>query len=130
MAAKNYIELVEKTMRVLEIMGAQEDSVPLADIAARAGLVKSSTFRILFTLVELGYVERALGNGTYVATLKLRGLGGGAGARSTLVTIAKAHLQQARDKLCESAWLAELLDSEVVLVAVEEAPHPLPLAVR
>src|SRR5438034_4961746 len=130
MAARSYIELVEKTMRVLEIIGAQEGCMPLAGIAERARLVKSSTLRILFTLVELGYVERAPGNGTYAATLKLRALGGGVGAQSSLVTIAKGHLVQARDRLSESAWLAELHDGAVVLVAVVEASHVLRLAFR
>src|SRR6266513_3816333 len=111
--ARNHIELVEKTMRVLEIIGAQGGCMPLADVAARAGLVKSSAFRILFTLVELGYVEKALGNGTYAATLKLRALGWVTGAQPpSLITIVKAHLQQARDRLCESAWLAELREAE------------------
>jgi len=127
MAANNHIDLVVKTMRVLEIIGAQGGGMPLGDIAARAGLVKSSAFRILFTLTELGYCEKVAGNGTYAATLKLRALGG-TDARSSLVAIAKLRLEQSRDRLGESAWLAELRGGSVIVVAVAEAAHPLRLA--
>jgi len=129
MAAKNHIDLVDKTMRVLEIIGAHSGGIALREIAARAGLVKSSAFRILFTLTELGYCEKAPGNGTYAATPQFRALGG-ADTRSSLVAIAKPRLEQSRSRLGEAAWLAELRSGNVVLVAVAEAAHPLRLAFR
>ncbi|MCP4249826.1 MAG: helix-turn-helix domain-containing protein, partial [bacterium] len=51
MAARNYIELIEKSMRVLEVLAAGNgNGKSLKDVAAETGLVKSSVFRILFTL--------------------------------------------------------------------------------
>ena len=60
MAARNHIELIEKTFRVLEAIADSESGLTLSTLAARSSLVKSSTFRILFTLGELGYVEKSI----------------------------------------------------------------------
>ena len=43
---------------VLEAIADSEGGLTLSAIAARCALLKSSAFRILFTLSELGYVER------------------------------------------------------------------------
>ncbi|MBI3470608.1 MAG: helix-turn-helix domain-containing protein, partial [Candidatus Solibacter usitatus] len=63
MPARNHIDLVGKTLRVLEALSEQEHGAGLKDVAGRVGLVKSSVFRILFTLREMGYVEQAEPNG-------------------------------------------------------------------
>ena len=60
MAANNYIAVVEKTLRLLEAFRGERE-VPLAELAERTRLVKSSVFRILFTLERLGYVEKGPG---------------------------------------------------------------------
>ena len=54
MAAKNHIDLVVKTLAVLEALANSEYGKPLKEIASEVGLVKSSAFRILFTLKEAG----------------------------------------------------------------------------
>lgn len=69
MPAKNHIELIVKTLAVLECLAASEQGQALKEIAAEVGLVKSSVFRILFTLREQGYVEQS-DAGSYRLTLK------------------------------------------------------------
>ncbi len=58
MAGWNYIELIEKTIRVIEVLAGPGGRQSLKQIAAAIGLAKSSVYRILFTLRQLGYVER------------------------------------------------------------------------
>ena len=58
MSANNHIELVEKAMRILEVLAQDGEPLELKDLTSRVGLVKSSVFRILYTLRELGYVEQ------------------------------------------------------------------------
>jgi DNA-binding IclR family transcriptional regulator len=55
MAAKNHIDLVVNTMAVIEALANSEYGKPLKEIAEEVGLVKSSAFRILFTLKQAGY---------------------------------------------------------------------------
>jgi DNA-binding IclR family transcriptional regulator len=63
MPARNHIDLTVKTMRVLEALVDSADGASLKDVSLRLGLIKSSAFRILFTLKELGYVEQIGENG-------------------------------------------------------------------
>lgn len=123
MPARNHIDLVVNVMKVLEALQPSESGVSLKDITARVGLVKSSVFRILFTLRENGYVEQA-GEGSYRLTLKMLGLVWQPAVRPTLINIARPHLLGWRDRLQESVWLAERRRKAVIIVDVAEVGHP------
>ena len=123
---RNYIDLVEKTLSVLHALG--DGAVTLKDIAARTGLLKSSAFRILYTLKELGYVERPAGNGTYRVTCKVLELSRGAPGRPLLLTLARPYLNRLRDVLQESIWLAELRGRAMILIDVANTAQKLRLS--
>lgn len=125
MAAKNHIDLVVKTLAVLEALAMSEYGKPLKEIAREVGLVKSSAFRILFTLKEAGYVEQPETNGVYCLTLKSTGLSRRNTKRLGLATVARPHLNALREKLDESIALAERLAGSVILIDVVETSHPL-----
>src|SRR6202789_1085267 len=105
MAAKNHIDLVVKTLAVLEALANSEYGKPLKEIASEVGLVKSSAFRILFTLKEAGYVEQPEMNGVYRLSLKSAGLARRNANRLGLATVARPHLTVLREKLDESGAL-------------------------
>src|SRR6266576_1061660 len=84
MPTRNQIDLVGKTMRVLEVLAELEENANLKQIVAQVGLVKSSVFRILFSLEKLGYVEHADGKGAYRLTWKTIGLGRRSATRAKL----------------------------------------------
>lgn len=128
MAARNHIDLIVKTMKVLETLAQNAEGAGLKDIAAHVGLVKSSVFRILFTLKELGYVEQTSESGPYRLTFKTTGLVRRSVERPALLNLARPRLVHLRDTLQESVWLAELRRHGVVLIEVIEAPHRLKLA--
>jgi DNA-binding IclR family transcriptional regulator len=128
MPTRSQIDLVGKTMRVLEVLAESGESVSLKEIAGRVDLVKSSAFRILYSLEKLGYVEHAEGKGAYRVTWKIVGLGRRSAARATLASVAKPHLVRLRDELWESAWLAEWRANAIVLIDVVEAARPLRLS--
>jgi IclR family acetate operon transcriptional repressor len=130
MAARNHIELVEKTLRVLEVLAESDDGNALKDIASRLKLVKSSVFRILYTLKEIGYVEQVGENGTYRSSLQMLTLTRKSAVASSLTIIAWLYLVQLRDDLWESAWLGELSRREVVLIAVAEGLRRLHLSLE
>lgn len=123
----HHVELVEKTMRVLEALSQAEGDGTLRSIARKAGLGKSSTFRILSTLKELSYVDQPAANGAYRLTPRILGLARTAVTSASLTGIAQPHLIRLRDRVGESAWLAQLRHGEVILINVVEAPHPLHL---
>jgi IclR family acetate operon transcriptional repressor len=128
MPARNHIDLVVKTMSVLEALARTEQGIGLKEIASTVGLVKSSVFRILYTLKELGYVEQSGGSGNYRLSLKILSLVRRSAQRPTLIKIARPHLIRLRDQLQESTWLAERRGNAVILVDVVESPHRLRLS--
>lgn len=127
MPARSHIDLVVKVMNVLEALQPSESGVSLKDVTAKVGLVKSSVFRILYTLRESGYVEQTA-DGNYRLTLKIFGLVRRPAVRPTLLNIARPHLLGLRDRLQESVWLAERRKAAVIIVDVAEAGHQLRLS--
>jgi IclR family acetate operon transcriptional repressor len=113
---------------IFQALGESERGVHLKGIASRVGLVKSSVYRILYTLKELGYVEQPSSNGTYRLTLKLLALSRKTALSPSLVNAVRPHLTKLRDELQESVWLAEQRAGAVILVDVVEARQPLRLS--
>jgi IclR family acetate operon transcriptional repressor len=128
LAARNYIELVEKTMRVLEVLAQHPGGCALKEIAARTGLVKSSVFRILHSLKQLGYVEQAGPEARYHSSLKVLSLARAVATHEVVINVARPHLQRLRDQLGESAWLGQRFRDGVLLVDAVEAPRRLRLS--
>jgi DNA-binding IclR family transcriptional regulator len=56
-----YVEAVARAMRVLEAFSQTPTALSLAQIASAAGIDKSASQRIAYTLTRLGYLERATG---------------------------------------------------------------------
>jgi IclR family acetate operon transcriptional repressor len=127
MPARNHIDLTVKTMRVLEALVDSAEGANLKDVARRLGLIKSSVFRILFTLKELGYVEQLSENGRYRLTFKTSGLVRRSNEQLTLSKVARPHMVALRNRVQESVWLAERRRHGIVLTEVVEASHPLKL---
>jgi DNA-binding IclR family transcriptional regulator len=128
MPAKNHIDLVINTLNVLESLSASNSGKPLKEIASDTGLLKSSAFRILFTLKEAGYVEQAGQNGAYGLTLKTAGLSRKNVEHLSLVAVARPHLVELQGRLDESVALAERRAGSVILVDVIECRQPLRLS--
>lgn len=128
MPARNHIDLTVKTMSVLESLVESPDGASLKAVAARVSLIKSSVFRILFTLKELGYVEQVSESGRYRLTFKTAGLVRRSIEHLTLGKLARSRLVNLRDRLQESVWLAERRRHGIILIDVVEASHPLKLA--
>ncbi|MGH9327642.1 MAG: IclR family transcriptional regulator [Terriglobia bacterium] len=125
MPTRNHVDLVERTMRVLEALAGNPGEGSLKSIAARAHLVKSSAFRILYTLKEMGYVHQAEANEPYRPSPKLAALTRKTSSDPALLEIARPHLNRLRDEVWESAWLGQLRHGKVILVEVAEASHAL-----
>lgn len=126
MPARNHVELVVRTFRVLEAL--VQGPAELRQIAARTGLGKSTAFRILYTLKELGYVEQAGPTAPYALSWKMTVLARRAGAERALAEAARPHLVRLRNELDESVWLAELRRDRVVITEGVHAAHKLRLS--
>lgn len=76
MAKDKYrIAALERGLDVLEVFSRESPSLSMTEIAERAGLSKSTAFRVAFTLEELGYLNRDPETKRYRPGLKVLRLG-------------------------------------------------------
>jgi len=115
-AAKSVVQSLAKGFQVLTAFTSDEPELVLADVARRTGLDKGTTFRLLNTLVMLGYVERVDDTRRFRLSLKCLDLGFNAIARSELRTQARPILRGLVGEMNEAASLAVLDGSDIVYV--------------
>jgi DNA-binding IclR family transcriptional regulator len=126
MPTNNYIAVLEKAMRVLEAFRGERE-VALGELATRTRLVKSSVFRILFTLERLGYIEKENG-GRYSVTPRFGRLAGEVRPAFDLSTLAAPFMAQLVQRFQETINLGILDAGEVLYIHVIECSHPFRLA--
>lgn len=113
---KNFVRSLEKGFRVLESFGAAEPELTLAEAARRAGLDNGTAFRLLNTLVALGYVDRVAGTRRFRLTLKCLDLGFNAVARMELRDRVRPVLRSLVGEVNEAASVGVLDGADAVYV--------------
>ncbi len=128
MPTNNYIRVIERMTRVLESFEGRTE-VPLGELTTRARMVKSSVFRILYTLERLGYVEKSAG-GRYSLTSRFKRLAGDArpNPAAELAAVAHPFMQDLVRRFQETVNLGVLDEDEVLYIRVVESPHAFRLA--
>ncbi len=114
------INVLVKAFNVLEVMAVIEAPAPLRDIAAAAGLPKGTLFRILQTLVSLGYIAQNPKNGYYHLTSRLSFLGRNA-RHEDLKQLVAPHMRQLSERFNETVNLGILEGTHVYYLSVLEA---------
>jgi IclR family pca regulon transcriptional regulator len=113
---KNIVHSLAKGFRVLAAFSAQEPELVLAEVARRADMDNATAFRLLNTLVLLGYVEKVADSRRFRLTLKCLDLGFNAIARADLRTQARPVLRGLVGETAEAASIGVLDAGEVVYV--------------
>lgn len=130
MAARNYIEVLDKAARVLACLGNHQAPVSLQEIARRSGLVKSSTFRLLYTLEKLGYVQRVEPGPLYRLGPRLLSLAATALHDRDLNRTALPFMEALLARFRETVNLGVLDQGQVLYIQVLESPQTHRLAAR
>lgn len=113
---KNVVQSLAKGFRVLEVFSANEPELPLAEVARRAGMDNATAFRLLNTLVMLGYVARVPGSRNFRLSLKVLDLGFNAIARMELRERVRPVLRSLVGEVNEAASVAVLDGTEILYV--------------
>lgn len=113
---KNTVKSVAKAFAVLQAFGPDADELVLADVARAAGLDNATAFRLLNTLVGLGYVEKVPDTRRFRLTFKCLDLGFNAIARSDLRSLARPLLRTMVSDRIEAASIGVLDGHEVVYI--------------
>lgn len=109
--------LLERGLKVLELLAAQPQGLALSAIAAAGDMPLSATHRLLTELVRVGYVRQLRGQGDYVLTIKLASLGLAFLSASGMVDVAQPSLDALAETSRELVRLAVVDGDELVFVA-------------
>lgn len=112
---RSVVNSLAKGLRVLEAFTAERMEMSLSEVAAAAGLDPGTTFRMLNTLVMLGYVSRSATK-RFRLTLKAADLGLHAIGRADLRELARPVLRSLVGEVSEAASLGVLDGGDIVYV--------------
>jgi len=126
MAARNYIAAIERTLKVVGAFNGQRD-VSLGELASRTRMIKSSVFRILYTLGQLGYAEKDT-QGRYSLTSRWENLCLGAQPTRELIRLAAPLMSILLNRFKETVNLGVIDGGDVLYIYVLESPHAFRLA--
>lgn len=124
------VQSVEVTLRVLIAVADGPGPRALKDISATAGLAPSSAHRHLITLVRTGMVEQNSATGRYELGARMMELGLKALSRRDPVRLAGDALEELRDQVGHSVFLAIWASHGPTIVRWEEGIHPVTVNVR
>ncbi|MFE7416826.1 IclR family transcriptional regulator [Rhodococcus sp. NPDC057529] len=122
-------QLLQRTLAILSAFRHGDRELTVAEISERAGVPKSTTYRLISELVELGLLERterAVSLG--VSLFELGQLA--ASHRHSIREIALPHLADLREATHQTIHLAVLRETEVVYVEILPARNSPPLPSR
>lgn len=109
------IQVIDRLVRLLDLLAEHNAPVALRDLAAQVGLPPSTVHRILNAVVPSGLVER-LDGGQYQLGLRLLELGAKVKERLTVRDVALPYLQQLHDATGESVNLGVRDGDEIVYI--------------
>ncbi len=113
---RSTVQSLAKGFKILEAFTAENHEMTLSEIAAEAVLDPGTTFRMLNTLVDLGYVARVPDSRRFALTLKTLDLGFHAIARKDLRAVVRPVLRALVNDVNEAASFAILNGAEALYI--------------
>ena len=114
--SRSVVNSLAKGFRVLEAFSAERPELTLTEVGGLAGLDPGTAFRMLNTLVMLGYVSRVPESRRFRLTLKVTDLGLHAIGRADLRETARPILRSLVGELNEAASLGVLDGADILYV--------------
>lgn len=114
--SKSIVKSVAKAFAVLQAFGTDTPELVLADVARAAKIDNATAFRMLNTLVQLGYVEKVDDSRRFRLGFKCLDLGFNAIARSDIRQLGRPLLRSLVGNTIEAASLGVLDGDEAVYI--------------
>lgn len=103
---KDTIQSVKKVFNIIEVLSKNE-YMGVREISAATGINVTSVFRMLTTLVELGYASQLEDSGKYFLTYKLLAVGNSIVTRNSIVKLVHPYLETICQQCKETVHLVE-----------------------
>jgi DNA-binding IclR family transcriptional regulator len=112
----NSVQSIERAFTILDILGNADHHLGISHIAEMSGLPLSTTYRLLSTLHQLGYVEKNPETNKYTLGVRLLHLRGAVIERLNLGEKAMPIMKDLMRQVNETVHLAVLDKGEVVYI--------------
>jgi IclR family acetate operon transcriptional repressor len=118
------IEAVAKALDILQVfLNLKKDSLSFTEIATAVGLNKNAVFRLLYTLTEKGFLQKASDSGKYSLSPKCIEMGRSARINNSLRRVALPYMHELRKRFEDTVNFAVLEDGQICYVEVLESAH-------
>ncbi len=118
-----------RTLRILEALAA-DGELGLTELASRVGIHKSTLYRFMCTLRDLGYARRDPDTERFSLKLKIFEIGSSVYARLDLVKLAAPCLERLSSATQETVHLAILDDGQLVYLSKIESKRSLRVSMQ
>ncbi len=123
------VQVLQRAMDVLEVIGTSNEPVSLKNITEKVGLPKSTVYRILSNLESRGYVCCS-NEGGYRLGLTFLTLGQKAERGFELKRLARPHMTKLNQLTNESVHLGMLARNKVLYLDSIDSPHTIRLVAQ
>lgn len=120
MPDKSQVPAADQTLAILGYLARQRASVPAVTISSALGIPRSTTYHLLATLAEHGFVVN--GDRRWALGVAAHDLGTGYLRQQPLTLVGRPLVSKLVDSVGENAHLAVLNGRDVVYVVEERAP--------
>lgn len=112
---KNPIQVADRLFKTLEIL-SENGETGLTELSLMLGLNKSTTHRVLNSLIYMGYARQKKENGKYLPTFKVVELADKIMNKTDVVNLVRPHLRRLMELAGETVHLVERENTEAVYI--------------
>ena len=123
-ASRYWVPIIGHAIRTIEVFEDGATHLSLQEVSRRSGVSKSSTFRILHTLEELGYVARDPETRLYRLGLRILEIAHRVRASHSVVSVARPHMRRLQHRYLETVNLAAWQGKDIYYVEIMESNQP------
>ncbi len=123
-SAYHDVRALKRGLRILEVLGQHGWAKP-AMLSTFAGIDRSSTYRLLSTLHDAGYVVRREDDGSFALSAKIKALSDGFTDADKLSQIAAVHLHRLTEQISWPCDFAILAGGQAVIVESTHRSSPM-----
>jgi IclR family transcriptional regulator, KDG regulon repressor len=119
------INSILRACNILKCFSRTKTHFKMGELAGHLGLDRSTTYRILLSLEEAGFVEKDSSTGGYSLGLAAFEIGNAYLAQIDVIQVSKPVMAELASKVQETVHLAVLSDMEIVYVDKVDSPRAL-----
>ena len=113
---KYYIPILAKGMELIELIAQHPQGLTIQEMVNILGQPKTSIYRIVCSLEEMGYLRKVLQTSSFILTRKMFKIGLSTLGTTTIIEHSYDPMRRLRDTLRETVVLGTLMGTKIVIL--------------